>query len=88
MAQSIDDIRIDNTWQSLNVLSGVAVGSEFSIQNKSGKVISLREGAQPAADYKGGKSLGSGETTTAVAGSLEVWCLAIHGDGLIYVEGV
>lgn len=88
MAQSIDNIQLDTAWQSLNALSGIAVGAEFNIQNEGTPDVILREGAQPPADYKRGKSLCKKQSTTAVAGSLEIWARTLRSDSHVYVEAV
>lgn len=77
MAQTIADITITPTWQSLNTLSGIAIGSAMTIDNKSTSLVLLAEGTQPSASSKDGVPLttyrGTNSTKIIPSGSLEIW---------------
>lgn len=94
MAQTIPDITITTAWQSLNTLSGIAIGTAMQADNKSTALILMSEGTQPAADNVGGVPLtsyaGNKSTRSIEAGSLEIW-VRIDADsstGRITVQGL
>lgn len=85
MAQTIADITITNTWQSLNTASGLVVGTAMIIQNKSTNWVVLAEGSQPSVNDLDGvyiTSLSHLEASKiAKAGSLEIWARTVeNGD--------
>jgi hypothetical protein len=77
MAQTIADKTITTTWQSINTLSGIAVGDAMIIDNKSGSLILLAEGTEPAANNRDGVPLTTYKDTKSTkvmpALSLEIW---------------
>jgi len=86
MAQTIPDILINDTWQSINALTGIDVGTSFDVQKKGLKHIILAEGTQPDEGSTSGRVLTDFETITTVAtGSLEIWARS-PGDGICYAH--
>ena len=78
MAQTLPDIVIGDTWVSLNVISGIAVGTAFKVQNKSTTWAILQESStQPLnTDTKGELVTDLFHTEPSkliAAGSLEIW---------------
>mgnify|MGYP003636020330 CR=1 FL=1 len=77
MAQTIADIPVTTTWQSINTLSSISVGTEIIVDNKTIAVVLMSEGTQPAADSKQGVPLTAYadnlSSRTIKSGSLEVW---------------
>lgn len=94
MAQTIPDITITTAWQSLNTLSGIAVGTAMAADNKSTTLVLLAEGTQPSANDLDGVPLttyrDTKSTRTIVAGSLEIWARvgASSSTGRITVQEV
>jgi len=92
MAQTPPDITVTTAdWLSLNTASGFAVGTAFSVLNKSTHDILLSEGTKPTADSLDGVFLLGVDTayafTTMPTGSLEVWARAISDDATIVIQG-
>lgn len=77
MAQTIADIIVTPTWQSLNTLASIAVGTSMIVDNKTIPVVILAEGTQPAPTSKDGVPLTQyqdvNSVKTILAGSLEIW---------------
>lgn len=77
MAQTIADLVITNSWQSINTLTGISVGDAMTIDNKSTSLVLLAEGTQPSASSKDGVPLttyrGTNSTKIIPSGSLEIW---------------
>lgn len=94
MAQTIADIPITPTWQSLNTLSGIPVGAAMQINNKTITLVILAEGTQPLADSTDGVPLTTYRDTKSgkvvPAGSLEIWARtdANVASGLITVQSI
>lgn len=94
MAQTIPDITITTVWQSLNTLSGIAIGTAMQVDNKSTALILLVEGTQPNAIDVDGVPLtaysGNKSTRSIEAGSLEIWVRidAASSTGRITVQAV
>ena len=78
MAQSIADIEITTTWQSVNTLSGIAVGTAFELINKSNRELLVWKGTTPVADSVDGIPVASfpNEYCNVIfeAGELDIWC--------------
>ena len=83
MAQSIADIEITTTWQSINTLAGIAVGTAFELINKSNRELLVWKGTAPVAGSTSGIPVASfpNEYCNVIfeAGELEVWC-RVHVD--------
>jgi len=95
MSQTIPDIEIGDSWVDLNTTSGVAVGSEFIIQNKKTTWILLYEGTDaPLSTSTAGVYLTNLDRPdgkcTVRSGSLKVWAKStVSGvKGYINVQGV
>lgn len=77
MAQTIADITLDETWQSLNTLTGLAVGTAMVINNKSNSTCLLSEGTQPTVGSSQGVPITSWHHTESIkiipVSSLEIW---------------
>ena len=76
MAQTIPDIRVNTTWQSVNTLTGIDIGAPINIQNKTRGVsrIIMAQGTRPAADSTDGAIIDNKDRTVSLAaGALEVW---------------
>lgn len=90
MAQTIPDITVTTSWQSLNTLSGIAVGEPMFIQNKGRIGVYLAEGTQPSAGSKDGVYLGislwNSDKINVESGSLEIWVRSNHLTSSIHVE--
>lgn len=82
MAQTIEDIPVDNTaWVDLNTESGISVGTKMLITNKSDTWGLLYEGAvAPSIDSVDGVLITnlnkSYATAIILAGSLKIWAIA------------
>jgi hypothetical protein len=94
MPATIADIEIGDAWVDLNTTSGIAVGSEFTIQNKRSTWILLHEStSQPSANETSGVYLtnldrpdGKGKVVT---GSLKIWAKSTKAGvtALINIQG-
>ena len=76
MAQTIPDIRVTTTWQSVRALTGIPVGTAINIQNKTRGVsrIIMAQGARPDADSTDGAIIDNKDRSVSLAaGALEVW---------------
>jgi hypothetical protein len=77
MAQ-FEDISVGDTWVSLNVATGLAVGTAFKVQNKSTTWVLMQESAtQPLNTSTKGEMVTdlfhTEPSKLVVAGSLEIW---------------
>lgn len=85
MAQTLADVVVTPTWQSINTTTGLAVGTKLSITNKSTSPMVIAEGTQPASDNKDGVPLAAYTSRIMVPekvvleGSLEIW-IRVTGD--------
>lgn len=85
----INDIEATTQWQSVNALSGVAVGTAINLQHKSfqNEVVFLCEGAQPSADSRDGRMLTEDARDASYqAGSQELWIRASDDSCFVHVE--
>lgn len=77
MAQTIPNITVTNEWQSINSLSGIAIGTAIYIQNKSPLDMYIAEGTQPSSNSTDGAVLTPlreiDSAVSILAGSLEIW---------------
>ena len=76
MAQTIEDIKVTTTWQSVNALTGIPVATAINIQNKTRGVsrIIMAQGTEPAADSVDGAIIDNKDRSISLgAGALEVW---------------
>lgn len=77
MAQTITDVPLDETWQSLNSLSGLNIGDALTITNKSNSICLLSEGVQPTTGSYQGVHITSFHENESIKivpyGSLEIW---------------
>jgi hypothetical protein len=77
MAQ-FEDISVGDTWVSLNVATGLAVGTALKVQNKSTTWVLMQESAtQPLNTSTKGEMVTdlfhTEPSKLVVAGSLEIW---------------
>jgi len=89
MAQTLPDIVLNKTWQSINTLSGIAVGTSMIIQTKGAfhKVI-LAEGTQPTSDSRDGRMIDRKQRDASVIdGSDEIWGRTVSGTCRVFIEG-
>lgn len=86
MSQSIDDITIPTEWVSINILSGIPVGTAIKLQNKGRYTCVLAEGTKPSDDSVNGERINTknfNEQTKYIASdSLEIWA-RIEDENLI-----
>ncbi len=77
MAQTIADITISDTWVNLNTASGISVGDEMKILNKSPTWVRIAEGTEPALTSTDGLVLTDMDRNYAQlevpSGSLTIW---------------
>ena len=92
MAETIADIIIgSDEFVSLNSLSGIAVGIEYTIQNKGSNAILLIESAvKPSATITDGALLTTADMNYAVAlipaGSLEIWARSQQSTSKVTIQ--
>lgn len=83
MFVTLPDIRLlDNTWQSVNVITGIPIGNYFKLKNKSNKPFFLYKNTlPPAPDEIDGVAvldvLDNGLEYAVCSGSAEVWVKGI-----------
>lgn len=86
------DITITPTWQSLNTLSSIAVGTSLKLQNKGKNFILVAEGSSaPLSSSKEGEvvtTLFGPEPSKIIAtGSEEIWVRTINnGNTTAFVQ--
>lgn len=84
------NVAITKEWQSVSVLSGVAVGTEMFLQyadNPSGERIYFREGNKPPQDSIEGSWIGKDKLlVTLEAGSAEYWFRSRNNTLLMHVR--
>jgi 2-methylaconitate cis-trans-isomerase PrpF len=85
------NLQINDKWQSVYTLSGIAVGTAVEIQNQSSNKIWLAESTEKPLDtkYVGGE-LRQGASADVTQGSQDVWVRAADTGftGEILVEAV
>jgi hypothetical protein len=93
MSATITDIEIGGTWVDLNTVSGITVGSEFTIQNKRSSWVLLHESsteplaAEMSGVYLTDLSKSSGRCTVK-SGSLKIWGKTTNGvNSIINIQG-
>ncbi len=80
-------VQISNQWQSLNTLSGVAVGTAMFIQSQSSsRVYFKQQDAQPAAGSIDAIIVLPFTTWQVGSGSKETWVRCDDTAGQLYVE--
>lgn len=85
MAQTIPDMIVTNTWQSVNATTGITLGTQMLLANKTNTHIVVAEGTQPISTSYDGYPL---ETRGKFGGniiidpdSLEIWVRVAEGKG-------
>ncbi len=85
MAQTIPDMEVTSSWQSVNVEAGVTVGTAMLMVNKSNSQIVVAEGTEPTPDSLDGWPLeerGKFNSSLIIdADSLEIWVRISEGKG-------
>lgn len=81
-------IQISGAWQSLNVLSGAAVGAEIKAQIIQGRDVRVATSDAIPTDDVHGYRFSAGEFFQSQSGAKETWVRAsVDGDlGLLEVE--
>jgi hypothetical protein len=84
VANDIPDITLNGTWQDVYSLSGIAVGTSLSVQNKTAQIISLWIGpTAPATSFNGGMELAVLASSMITAGESGYW---VKGVGSVFVQ--
>lgn len=89
MADTNPDVQVSNTaWTDINTATGIVVGTEIILTNKSTSVILVQTvTAQPSADSTDGVPLSVLPESTAVktvtAGESKVWAKSIGFDNAL-----
>lgn len=80
-------VQINNTWQSLNVLSGQAIGTAMLVQSQSSnRVYVKQQAAAPAANSSDAVILDFKDLWQVTSGSLETWVRVADITGQLFVE--
>lgn len=94
MAETLSDFDIpEDTFVSLNNLSGILVGTSFRMQNKgTNSILLIESNTQPADDSQDGVILTTVAFSYASAivatGSGEIWAKADNGESKITLQEV
>ena len=80
-------VQINNNWQSLNTLSGQAVGTAMLVQSQSsGRVYVKQQLASPSGDSQDAAILDFKDLWQVTSGSLETWVRVADTAGQLFVE--
>lgn len=85
MAQTKPDMIVTDKWQSVNSVTGVAIGVQMLMANKSNTQIVVAEGTEPLSTSYDGYPLETrglfGANLVIAASSLEIWVRVQEGKG-------
>ena len=85
MAQTRPDMIVTDTWQSVNSVTGISLGTQMLMANKSNTQIVVAEGTEPLSTSYDGYPLGTGSlfgsNLIVDSGSLEIWVRVREGKG-------
>lgn len=79
------DLRLEGVWVSVYSLTGIPVGTQLYLQNKSAKVMYIYEGSETPTTKESGLILQPYQVATVVTGSLDCWAF---GNGAIGVQNI
>lgn len=80
-------VLINNQWQSLNTLSGYAVGTALLVQSQSAnRVYVKQQTAQPSESSLDGVTLSNSDLWQVTSGSLNTWVKVDDTAGQLFVE--
>lgn len=80
-------VLINNQWQSLNTLSGYAVGTALLVQSQSAnRVYVKQQTAQPSERSLDGVTLSNSDLWQVTSGSLNTWVKVDDTSGQLFVE--
>lgn len=85
------DLIVDRSWQSINSLSSLPIGTKLTIQNKSTSWLYLFEGSQPVVGSTVGYLVAPFDHTESsyaivTTGSDEIWARTLHDNQSIFVQ--
>lgn len=85
MAQTRPDMIVTDTWQSVNAVTGISLGVQMLMANKSNTHIVVAEGTEPLSTSYDGYPLETrglfGANLIIDANSLEIWVRVQEGKG-------